>query len=381
MSAGSKTDPAKKYWWALGIGVPVLVALIGIVPPLLKKESKDPPGISITRDSHDLNFQPVTVIEAEYRTKTGQQLPPELKQQIDQALQLMKQQRYGDGIPLLRAALEKAPVPSVMTDLGHALAITGNSTEAQTLYNQAATADPSNKQVAEGKQFLSMLAGNNTILTAAEIPVQKPVATTVPDGGVDFFKFTAPAGPRDILRVRLRNRSTTLAPGVNVMNADKAPVGGTSGAAAADVAYEFPATPGAVHYVRVAPNFSGGGAYTLTVEPTHSFDSYEPNDTILTAKDISGGGPFEANIMDGNDTDFYRFRARAVKTTIVIENRSTTLGIWLAVTNADKAPVGSTSGPVAANVRYTFDSTPGSAFQLQISPYFSGGGKYAFTIQ
>ena len=85
--------------------------------------------------------------------------------------------------------------------------------------------------------------------------------------------------------------------------------------------------------------------------------------------------------MDGLDTDFYRFRARGAKTTIIVENKSTTLGIALAVTNADKAPFGGQNGSVAANVRYQFESTPGSTYQVQISPYYSGGGKYALTIQ
>src|ERR1700680_178722 len=118
--AGPKTkraDAAKKYWWAAAIAVPLLGAVIGILPSLLKKEA---PSISISRDSHDLNFQPITVIEREYRQKTGQPLPPDVQQQIEQALQLLKQERYEDSIPLLRAAAEKAPTPSALTDLGKA---------------------------------------------------------------------------------------------------------------------------------------------------------------------------------------------------------------------------------------------------------------------
>jgi len=73
---GPKTGPRrypKKYWWSVAIAVPLLIALIGIIPSLLKKESK---GINISRDSHDLNFQQITVIESEYRQKTGQPLRP-----------------------------------------------------------------------------------------------------------------------------------------------------------------------------------------------------------------------------------------------------------------------------------------------------------------
>ncbi len=375
----SSADPAKKYWWLAAVAVPVLVAIIAIVPSFLKSDS---PGVTISHDSHDLNFQPVTVIEREYQEKNGKALPPEVAQQIDQALQLFKQKRYEDGIPLLQAAAVTAPVPSVLTNLGHALATSGKSNAAQAAYTQAAALDPTNQQVSQGRQFLSNLSGNNTLLTAAEIPLQTDIAVTLPDGGTDCFKFTAPNGPRDILRVHLQNRSTSLGLSLLVKDAAKAPNGGINGAAAADVNYEFPATPGAIYYLQLTPYYTGGGAYTLRVEPTHSFDAFEPNDTILTARDISTGSAIEANIMDGADTDFYRFHARGAKTTIFVENKSTTLGISMAVTNADKAPVGSgANGPVAANVHYQFESTPGATYQVQISPYYSGGGKYALTIQ
>jgi hypothetical protein len=276
----------------------------------------------------------------------------------------------------------KRPVPSVFTDLGHALALTGKSTEAQSYYTQAAAADPSNQQVTEGRQFLSDLTGNSTILTAAEIPVGSAVLATLPDGGTHFFKFTAPSGPRDHLRIHLQNRSAGLGLFLAVKDADKAPIGEKTGAVAADITYEFPATPSATHYMEVSPYYSGGGAYSLIVEPTRSFDSYEPNDTILTAKDIPTERRIEANIMDQSDTDFYRFRTNGAKTVIAVDNQSSTLGISLAVFDENKAPVGGGSnGSVAANVRFEFGSAPGGTYYLQISPYYSQGGKYAFTIR
>jgi hypothetical protein len=378
----TKSEPgSKKYWWAAAIAVPVLVALIGVLPSLLKKGSPGTQGINISNDSHDVNFQQINVIEREYAQKTGQPLPPDLRQQIEQALQFMKQNRYEEGIPLLREAAQKAAVPSVLADLGHALAVTGKSTEAQTLFSQAAAVDPSNQQVTQGRQFLAKLTGNNTILNAAEIPMQTAIAATLLDNDTDFYKFTAPSGPRDHLRVRLQNRSPSLGLELGVKDADKAPIGETSGAIAADITYEFAANSGATHYLQVSPHYSGGGAYILTVEPTHSFDAFEPNDTILTAREISTGATIEANIMDDHDTDFYRFRARGSKTSIVVENRSQTLGIELAVTDADKAPVGGQSGAIAANVRFEFGSKPGAIYHLQISPHYSPGGKYALTIQ
>jgi hypothetical protein len=227
----SRSNPAQKYWWGAAIAVPLLVAVIGIVPSLKKKDAA---AININQDSHNLNFQQITVIAGEYRQKTGQPLPPDVQQQIEQALQLVKQERYEDGIPLLRAASEKAGVPSVLADLGHALALAGKPAEAESVYKQAAAADPSNQQVKEGRQYLAKLTGNDTIFTAAEIPMQKPIAAMLTDGGTNFFKFTAPSGPRDHLRVRLENRSPSMAFHLGVRDADKAPIGETTSAPAAN---------------------------------------------------------------------------------------------------------------------------------------------------
>jgi len=369
-------NAAAKYWWAAAIAVPLLVALIGIIPKL----RKEPSPISI--DSHDqLNFQPVTVIEKEYSQKTGQPLPPDVRQQLEEALDLVKRKQYEKSIPLLRAVADKAQVPSVQMDLANALAISGKSAEAENLYAKVAAVDPSNRPVKEGRQFLAKLTQNNTIFDATEIPIETEVQATMPDNGTQFFKFNAPPGPRDLLRVSLQNRSSTMALSLAVKNADKAPVGsGSVGAAAANVSYEFSATPGTTHYLQVSP-YTGGGPYSVIVKPTHSFDAFEPNDTILEAKDIPVGSPIEANIMDGNDTDFYRFRARADKTLIVVENRSQTLAISLAVANEDKAPMGGPpNGAAAANVRYEFNSKAGGTYYLQVSPYYSAG-KYVLTVQ
>jgi hypothetical protein len=133
-TAAAPPDSAKKYWWAAAVAVPVVVAAIGIVPSLVKKESA---GVNIQSDSHNVTFQQINVIEQEYQSKTGQRLPDDVRQQIQQALQLIADKRYAEGVPLLRAASERAPVASVLTDLGHALTLSGNSSEARRAYDRA----------------------------------------------------------------------------------------------------------------------------------------------------------------------------------------------------------------------------------------------------
>jgi hypothetical protein len=197
---------------------------------------------------------------------------------------------------------------------------------------------------------------------------------------VDFFKFTAPAGPRDYMRLRITNTSR-VAVHVQVFNPDKAPIGNADGEESADVTYEFPVVPGGTHFIEVRPRFAQGGAYSLVVSPTRSFDAFEENDSILTAKEIGVGRAIDANVMDTKDTDFYKFQARGATTVVALENASDSLAAALSVTDSDKAPVGQASGEEAANVRYSFESKPGSTYHVQVSARYSRGGKYSLVVQ
>ena len=68
------------------------------------------------------------------------------------------------------------------------------------------------------------------------------------------------------------------------------------------------------------------GKYRITIKTLKSFDRLEPNDDIFAARRIEVGQPYEANIMDSEDTDYYSFQApRTGTVTIEVKNDSATL--------------------------------------------------------
>ena len=194
-----------------------------------------------------------------------------------------------------------------------------------------------------------------------------------------------PSGPRDYFRVTLRNQSAQFTPQLAAFDAQRALIEGVSShtGAGGDLTHTFPASPANRHIVNVFPYGSTGGSYTLLVEPMRAFDDYEPNDTIQLPREIPSGRLIDANIMDAQDKDYFKFRARSSTTVITAENRSENLQIQLATFDADRAPAGSLStgaGP-AANVRHELQTVPGGMYILQVWPYGSGAGKYAISIQ
>jgi hypothetical protein len=376
-------DKAKKFWWAGAVVVPLIAAGVGILPSLLGSKPSQP-NINIT-DSHDLSFHQINVFEQEYRAKVGEDLPAELREQIQQALAHLNEGRFSDGIPILQQAAEKAPVPSLLADLGTALALAGNASDANAAFAKAAAAAPDNEAAARGRQYLANAAKNNDILSPAEIPIGTAISATLLDRDQDFFSFTTPAGPRDYIRVTLKNRSPHFYPQLAAYDAQRAKINGVSTPTGhgGDLTHTFPATPASKHIVSAYPYGDAGGAYTLLVEPVRAFDDYEPNDTIQAPREIPSGQVIEANIMDEWDKDYYKFRARSAVTVITVDNRSEDLQIRLATFDSDRAPVGSHStgaGP-SANLRHEIQTVPGGVYILQAWPYGSGAGKYAISIQ
>jgi hypothetical protein len=194
-----------------------------------------------------------------------------------------------------------------------------------------------------------------------------------------------PSGPRDYIRVTLRNQSPEFHPQLAAYNPDRAPIPGVSSAtgAGSDLTYTFPSTPASRHIVRAYPWGDPGGSYTLLIEPMRAYDDYEPNDTIQTPREIASGRAIEANIMDASDEDYYTFRARSSKTVIRAENRSEHLHLQLATFDSDRAPAGtpSSGAAAAANARHEVETVPGRQYILRVYPYGSGAGKYAIHIE
>jgi len=136
----------KKYWWVVVVAVPIVVALIAVVPGLVKSESTGP-VTTITGDHATVNYDysthntfvtNVAVIAKEYEAQTGRPLDADLKRQIEQAVSAALKSDHAESIRLFEQIAAAAPVPAIYNNLG-------------VEYNKVQNADASQKAFAMAK--------------------------------------------------------------------------------------------------------------------------------------------------------------------------------------------------------------------------------------
>ena len=108
---------------------------------------------------------------------------------------------------------------------------------------------------------------NDGILQATQISAGAATEANIMDQkDTDYYQVTVGAAGEVVAWVR--NRSTTLAPGITLYNADKAQMNYTfNDTAGADLKYRFSADAGATYYIQVWRQGGNKGLYTLIVGP------------------------------------------------------------------------------------------------------------------
>ncbi len=138
------TEYPKKYWWLVLVIVPLVAALIGIVPSLLKGPA--PPGtiqIHNTEFSGDLLFANIEVILSQYERIHGEPLTgQELIRKIELGLNLVQNKDYDKAIPLFREVADETRLPSVENNLGVLFAMKNDFENARAFYQKAIEKDP-----------------------------------------------------------------------------------------------------------------------------------------------------------------------------------------------------------------------------------------------
>ena len=122
-------DAPKKWWWVIGVAVPVAVAAIAIVPHLLPKGAGgggDTFYVAGTQFNGNVAFHNVTLVAEQARQMTGKELPDSVVESLRQAMSLVHARKFDQAIPLLESAAKAAPVPAVFNNLGAAYLATGN---------------------------------------------------------------------------------------------------------------------------------------------------------------------------------------------------------------------------------------------------------------
>ncbi len=339
------------------------------------------------------------VLRQEFLRFQGKPLSdPIIEQDFDRASDLMNQGEYSSSTILLETVAKSAQLPVVYNDLGVLYVKLDDGAKAVGAFRDALARDseypPVRQNLARFKLGNSAdpvtreVEPNSTDRIANVISLGKSVdaeiASDIDD--VDYFRVTSPPAPRDLLLVELANRSQTLAPRLRIYDADGRPLDWSKesqdpGASLREV---IAPPPNTTLLLRVEGINTTAGAYSLTVSPMKAFDAFEPNDDILSATRIDLGQTVEANIMDGDDTDYYSFRgSESGAVTITIQNRSKTLVPALTTFTPEMANngFGPTLSVPGSNLHFSMKVEPGKTYYIQVWPRSKTAGNYSLTIK
>lgn len=315
-----------------------------------------------------------------------------------QAATLASQRNYPGAAAVLEALTKDAPLPVVFADLGILYTILGDYGRAGDVFREVLVRDSAYAPV---RQFLRATNSlppsavepfareeepNNEFRTANLIALRTQVGGEVGPAAddVDFFRIVAPPAPRDLLAISITNHTANFSPSLHVYDANFRLAGW--GEKTADPGESIQVTggpaPNSNLYISISAANGKGGLYVLTVTPQKAFDSYEPNDDISMARRIGVGQDVNANIMDGEDTDYFSFvspRQGTVK--IEIRNGSATLVPAITVYDADRRNIG--YGPdlkkPGLDLQHTISVEKDAVYYVQVwSP--AGAGAYTLRI-
>jgi hypothetical protein len=228
---------------------------------------------------------------------------------------------------------------------------------------------------------------NDDLFHANLIGLDKAVKAAIDNSGEgDIYSFTTPPTYRDWIRIEIKNQSTTLEPNLELFDSMKTALGSVHNATpGGDTVYEFVGPPAALFSVRVSSYYGQAtGVYVIRVTPVRAYDAFEPNDDILSAKEIAAGTAVDASIMDKDDVDYFSVPAsgdgeRAL--TVRITNRSTTLHPNLVIYDASKSEISSAHNATpGGDLGHAFKVGPGAVYVRTSDYYAKNGGGYTLTV-
>jgi hypothetical protein len=234
------------------------------------------------------------------------------------------------------------------------------------------------------------LPPGRSVEQATAVTVGTRVAGEILPGGVsNFYRFDNPLKQRDIVLLRLDNKSATLRPQINIYNADRSlMVDKHDPTLGASLQQPISLDPGQTIYVEVTSAWDGGrmsrdtsGAYHLSAMPQRAYDANEPNDNQLTPTAITLGVSIEGSLMDEKDQDWFRVSgAQGARVSVVLDNLSATLIPHVKIYSSTKSEkLEKFDRTPGAGLDFVVEVDPGKDFYIQIVPHESAG-KYKLLI-
>ena len=144
MADDSPTDTAKKWWWLVAVAVPVAVAIIAILPDMIRSSNGgggDTFRVIGSQFNDEVTFNTFNVVMDQAGQAGIELSEPELTT-LRQALDLLQERRFDAAIPLLESLEQAVPVPAVLNNLGAAYLATGSTNQAKSAFDRALSEAP-----------------------------------------------------------------------------------------------------------------------------------------------------------------------------------------------------------------------------------------------
>jgi hypothetical protein len=289
-------------------------------------------------------------------------------------------------------------IPLIFHDLGVAYAGLNDYVRAADAFREVLARDP---EYGPTRKFLRDARGippgmaepitrevepNNSNLAANLIALRSPVGGELAGASdtSDYFRLITPPAPRDLISIEIANHSATFAPQLRVYDGSvkMQSWGEKSERVGKSIKVTGGPAPNSTLYLSISGEDGKGGLYLLTVTPLKAFDRYEPNDEIMSSRQISIGEEVSANIMDDGDKDFYSFQSpRKGLVSVEIRNRAPGLAPVLAVYNRDRRNIGFAPDVKAGeNLRHSFETEKDQTYYLHVSSQAGSSGAYSLRV-
>ena len=350
-----------------------------------------------------------TVVEREYQRYYGKpaenNIPPG---EFQRASELARAHSFAEAADTLDTFSRKAAVPAVFNDLGVLYAELNDWQRAEAAFREALAREARYPAVLANlnrlKGFTADVAApltreiepNNSQFTANLLTVSTPAEgeITTGAGDIDYFRFSFPAAPRDVVKVELVNHDYKFSPRLDIFDSDGRVLdwGRKIAEPGNSLTVYGTSAPNSTMYLSVSAADGSSGRYVVSVKPMKAYDEYEPDDDIFhahkieprkTLDDLLEYAPIKANIMDRDDTDFYSFLAqRTGKVTVEVHNEGVTLIPAVQLYGPDMRSVG--FGPGLKNpgesLETTMDVEKGQTYYVQVWSQASTSGSYSLTV-
>lgn len=147
-----------KYWWIVLIVVPIVAALIGLLPSLLNCGGGGTTRIVNNHYAGNHMYHNVEVVLNLFTAAEGAQ--PGTEADIRRGFQAIESRDYASAIPLFQKLAKQAPSPELYNILGVLHAQNGDARAARAAYDQAVAADSSYELARLNLALLELKAGN-----------------------------------------------------------------------------------------------------------------------------------------------------------------------------------------------------------------------------